>query len=193
MLVSVVIPVYNRKDFIRQCLESVLKQDLNEDYEVIVVDDGSTDGTAEILKEFSSRVILHFNKTNQGVSCSRNLGVKLSRGTFVAMTDSDCIADPHWLSQLLKPFDQDENIMIVGGRVSDISGNNYWQIVNKAFSTFIANSNGYSDRVIGCNMALRREFVLSHPYDECLKFAAGDDTDICWSCIALGFNVFYTN
>ena len=193
MLTSVIIPVYNRKDFIRQCLESVLQQDFKGDYEVIVVDDGSTDGTVEILKEFSTRIKSYLSEVNQGVSCVRNQGVRLSQGKIVAMIDSDCIAYPDWLSELIKPFEQDEDIMIVGGRVEDIAGNNYWQMVNKGLNAFIANSNGYTDRLIGCNMAIRREFVLSHPYDERLQFAAGDDTDLCWSCREMGLNVFYTH
>jgi lipopolysaccharide biosynthesis glycosyltransferase/GT2 family glycosyltransferase len=193
MLVSVVIPVYNRKNFIRKCLESVLNQEFKGEYEVIVVDDGSTDGTVEIIKEFSSRVKLYLSPTNQGVSCARNQGVRLSQGKFVAMIDSDCIAYPDWLTELIKPFEQDKNIMIVGGRVTDIVSNNYWQMVNKGFSTFIANSNRYVDRVIGCNMAMRLEFVLSHLYDERLKFASGDDTGLCWMCQKMNFKVFYIN
>ena len=193
MIVSVVIPVYNRKAFIRKCLESVLNQEFVGDYEVIVVDDGSTDGTVDILKEYSSRIKLHLNTVNQGVSSARNQGVRLSRGEFVAMTDSDCVATPNWLSELVKPFEQSKDIVIAGGRVEDIVENNYWQLVNKGFNTFIAKSSCYSDRVVGCNMAIRREYVLSHPYDERLKFAAGDDTGLCWSSREKGFKVFYTD
>ena len=193
MIVSVVIPVYNRRNFIRKCLESVLHQNFEGGYEVIVVDDGSTDGTVEILKEFDSQIKLHINTTNQGVSCARNQGVRLAQGEFVAMLDSDCLAAPNWLSELIKPFDQDKNIMIIGGKVTDVIDNNYWQIVNKGFNTFITDKNGYVDKLIGCNMTIRREFVLSNPYDERLKFASGDDTDLCWSCLKKGLKVFYTN
>ncbi len=192
MLVSVVIPVFNRDKFLKKCLNSVFNQTMS-DYEVIVVDDGSTDGTREILDKYARRIKLYFQENNRGVSCARNQGVELSRGEFVVMIDSDCIADPDWLTELIKPFYQDKNIMIVGGRVVDMPARNYWQMVNNGFNTFVAHDSGYIKRVIGCNMAFRREFVLRHPYNERLKFAAGDDTELCWQCRRHGYKVFYTH
>lgn len=192
MYVSVIIPVYNRKNFIRHCLESVLAQDFKGDYEIIVVDDGSTDGTVEILKEFSSRVKLHLSPANQGVSSARNQGARLAQGQFVAMIDSDCLAHPQWLSQLVLPFEQDNGIMMVGGKVEDIA-HNYWQMVNKGLSTFVSHHSEFVKQLIGCNMAFRREFILKNPYDPRFKFAAGDDTELCWRCRELGFKVYYTS
>lgn len=192
MLVSVVIAVYNRKNFITKCLESVLNQKFS-DFEVIVIDDGSTDGTKDILASYSSQITLHFHNYNKGVSQARNQGILLSQGQFIAMIDSDCIADPNWLQELIKPFEQDDDIMIVGGQVKDIMSSNYWQMVNNGFNTFVSHSNGYVQQVIGCNLAIRQKFAVQHLYDQCLRFAAGDDTELCWRCQELGFNVFYTH
>lgn len=191
-LVSVVIPVYNRRENIQRCLESALKQTYR-NHEIIIIDDGSTDGTREILNKYALQVKLYFHQTNKGVSYARNQGVRLSRGEFVAMLDSDCDADPNWLEELIKPFYRDKDVMIVGGRVTDMLTQNYWQMVNNSFNTFVSHNDGYVGRVIGCNMAFRREFVMRYPYNERLKFAAGDDTELCWQCRRLGFNVFYTH
>jgi len=187
----VVIPVYNRKNFIEQCLSSVLQQQFSGDYEVIVIDDGSTDGTGEILKQFLPKIRLHTHGKNEGLSSARNRGIQLSQGRFIAMLDSDCVAAPDWLEKIIQPFDADSGIMIVGGHVNDAPPRNYWEIVNKGIN-FVSHHSGNVEHVIGCNMALRREFALQNPFDECPGFAAGDDTELCLRCRCQGFKVYYT-
>jgi glycosyltransferase involved in cell wall biosynthesis len=191
MLASVIIPVYNRKDSIEPCLESVLNQDFS-DYEVIVIDDGSTDGTKDILKKYANRVRLHFHETNQGVSESRNQGIRLAQSNFIAVTDSDCVVEPTWLKELIKPFSSDDKLMIVGGKVSDSASRSYWQTVNRGLHTFVSHKSQYVKQVVGCNLAFRREFIGQNLYDYRLRFAAGDDTELCWRCRSLGFKVYYT-
>jgi len=85
--VSVVIPTFNRREYVAQAVESVLQQSL-EDIEVIVVDDGSTDDTPERLQEFGRRI--HYVRTrNQGAARARNVGMQISRGRYIAYLDSD--------------------------------------------------------------------------------------------------------
>jgi glycosyltransferase involved in cell wall biosynthesis len=85
--VSVVIPTYNRRQFIGEAVASVLQQGFD-DIEIIVVDDGSTDDTAEVLASFGA-AIRSIYQENKGVSAARNRGVMESRGTFLAFLDSD--------------------------------------------------------------------------------------------------------
>lgn len=87
MLFSVVIPVYNRRDFIQEALRSVFTQEFD-DYEVIVVDDGSTDGTRSVLASYGDR-IRYLHQQNQGPGAARNRGVKAARGEYIAFLDSD--------------------------------------------------------------------------------------------------------
>ena len=91
-LVSVVIPVYNRNPYIREAVGSVLKQD-HEPLEIVVVDDGSTDGSYEQLeslsKEGSIRLFTHTRRENRGQSASLNLAIRETRGEFIAVLDSD--------------------------------------------------------------------------------------------------------
>jgi hypothetical protein len=84
---SVVIPTYNRERWIQQTLESVLAQRFT-DYEILVVDDGSTDGTARILEDFSDKIRV-FHQSNQGPGAARNLGIQQAQGRYTAFLDSD--------------------------------------------------------------------------------------------------------
>ena len=86
--VSVIIPTYNRLPMLREAIHSVLKQDF-EDFELIVVDDGSTDGTVEEIKKFGGRVRLLQHPENRGVSAARNRGILHAKGKYVAFLDSD--------------------------------------------------------------------------------------------------------
>lgn len=100
---SIIIPVYNAGPLLRNCLRALEHQTVPaSDFEVIVVDDGSTDGTADIVREFP-RVRL-VRQGNQGPAAARNRGVELATAPVVVFTDSDCEPTPGWLEALLQPF-----------------------------------------------------------------------------------------
>ncbi|RLD17738.1 MAG: glycosyltransferase family 2 protein [Caldiserica bacterium] len=84
-MVSVIITTYNRKNFLKEAIESVLNQTYKE-IEIIVVDDGSIDGTEEIVKKYP---VKYFWQKNRGISSARNVGFKLSKGEYIAYLDSD--------------------------------------------------------------------------------------------------------
>ncbi len=90
-LVSVIITTYNRCAMVLEAIESVLKQDFL-DYETIVVDDGSTDGTNDALSNYNQ--VNYFYQENQGISRARNQGLALSQGEFVCFLDSDDLGSP---------------------------------------------------------------------------------------------------
>jgi glycosyltransferase involved in cell wall biosynthesis len=95
--VSVVIPTYNRPSMLKEAVDSVLTQDF-EDFELIVVDDGSTDGTAEEIERYGGRVKLIQHSENRGVSAARNKGLLHARGKYIAFLDSDDL----WVKGKLK-------------------------------------------------------------------------------------------
>lgn len=89
--VSVIVPVYNTKKYLRDCLDSLIKQKLK-DMEIIVVDDGSTDGSTDIIKEYEnlySDIIKAYYNQNCGVSASRNFGISKATGKYIGFVDSD--------------------------------------------------------------------------------------------------------
>lgn len=101
-LISVIIPIYNSEQFLGQCLESILQQTYS-NLEVICVDDGSTDGSLSICRQYrekDSRVYV-IHKANEGVSCARNRGVNFAHGQFVFFIDADDFLDKNALKTLI--------------------------------------------------------------------------------------------
>jgi len=95
--ISIIIPAFNAGDTLVRCLRGVLAQE-DEDYEVIVVDDGSNDATAAICGQFD---VLHIrNEERVGPAISRNRGADAARGAFLAFTDADCVPPPTWLASI---------------------------------------------------------------------------------------------
>ena len=99
--VSVLIPVYNAELYIGRCIRSLLNQTLNvDDYELIVIDDGSTDNTESVIKSYIGDLRYYKNKKNSGLPSALNLGIKKSRGQFVVRVDSDDWVHPEYLNTL---------------------------------------------------------------------------------------------
>ena len=90
IIISIIVPVYNVKEYIRECLESLISQTFNK-YEIILVNDGSTDGSDLICKEYEERYenIRYYSQSNKGQSAARNLGVIKSKGIYILFVDSD--------------------------------------------------------------------------------------------------------
>src|SRR5262249_3190738 len=118
--VSVVVCTYNGGSTLEQCLRSLL--DLRyPDYEIIVVDDGSTDNTRAILGRFPEVRVIH--QANQGLSAARNVGLYAATGSIVAYTDSDCFAHPDWLTHLIHQLER-SGASAVGG--PNLTPNDGW-------------------------------------------------------------------
>jgi glycosyltransferase involved in cell wall biosynthesis len=109
--ISIVIPAKNAQDTVSKCLESVLNLKYP-DFEIIVVNDGSTDNTQNILAGYKGIKVL--NTPGVGPSKARNIGIGQAKGEFVAFTDADCVLEPNWLSELSRGFVGDE-VAGVGG------------------------------------------------------------------------------
>ena len=112
--VSVVVPVYNGVDTIGACVDSLLAQQFpSAAYEIIVVENGSTDATSAIVQRLPVRL---FHSQLRGPAPARNLGIAQSRGDIVAFTDADCVAHPQWLVHLVAPY-SDPAVGGVGGAI----------------------------------------------------------------------------
>lgn len=111
MNLSIIIPLYNKRNSLRSCIQSVLNQTY-EKFELIIVDDGSTDGSEEIVQEFSDSRIRFERKKNGGVSSARNRGVKLARNQWIAFLDADDIWAEWHLETIVRLF-QSEPLALV--------------------------------------------------------------------------------
>jgi GT2 family glycosyltransferase len=114
--VAVVIPVFNGRLTIEACLESLFKQDYpSEKYEIVVVDNASTDGTPGLLKRYQDRITL-LSEPTRGPSAARNRGVRETSAELIAFIDADCMADAQWLRLLLHPLETPD-VGISGGKI----------------------------------------------------------------------------
>lgn len=118
--VSVIIPAYNGDRYIEEAIAGVLAQTYT-DYEIIVVDDGSTDNTPQIVQQYGSK-IRYFSQANQGVASSRNLGLAKAEGEYIAFLDQDDVFLPHKLASQVALLEQDSSLGIA---------NSGWQIVDQ--------------------------------------------------------------
>lgn len=107
MLLSVIIPVYNVAGTLRRCVDSIVAQGVD-DMEIIIIDDGSTDGSAAICDECKSPRTLVVHQANAGLSEARNAGLRLARGEFVTFVDSDDFLDPDIYPTLLRRMMRDD-------------------------------------------------------------------------------------
>jgi glycosyltransferase involved in cell wall biosynthesis len=111
---SVVIPVYNGASTLKACLSALATQSFPKDrFEVIVVDDGSTDETLAVARSFGVRAI---RQRNRGAPAARNNGISAARGKWVAFTDADCVPSRSWLQRLLKSVSALPNAIGTAGR-----------------------------------------------------------------------------
>jgi glycosyltransferase involved in cell wall biosynthesis len=117
--VSVIIPTYNRGQYITQALESVLNQTFR-DYDIIVIDDGSTDNTGEILKKYEGK-IRSIRQENQGISNTRNRGIRETNGEYLAFLDSDDYWTPEKLKEQVNILDAYSKVGIVYSRMPIIN------------------------------------------------------------------------
>ncbi|RJQ47408.1 MAG: glycosyltransferase [Nitrospiraceae bacterium] len=112
-MVSVIIPAYNAEKTIRQCLDSLMRQDYTGEHEIIVVDDGSTDSTPDIVSEFSTVRLLR--QQNAGPANARNRGASEANEEIILFTDSDCFPESNWITEMLKPLQKNSRVVGVKG------------------------------------------------------------------------------
>lgn len=102
-MVSVIVPAYNAQRTVGSCLDALSAQDYpKERYEIIVVDDGSVDSTADVIRRYPVKYIY---QTNSGPATARNAGAFASSGEVILFTDSDCVPDRNWISEMVRPFE----------------------------------------------------------------------------------------
>ncbi len=177
--VSVVVCAYNAERTMDQCLASLAALNYP-DYEVIVVNDGSTDRTLEIAQRHGFCRII--SQPNRGLSLARNVGAEAATGDIVAYTDSDCVADSDWLTYLVAKM--------VASDLAACGGPNFPppedSLVPAAVAvapggpTHVLLSDDVAEHIAGCNMAFRRDALLHLGGFDPIFRAAGDDVDICW-------------
>lgn len=118
IIFSVIIPTYNRKESVLNCVRGLQSQDFErEKYEIIVVDDGSNDGTYQII-EREDVIPLRINERS-GPGIARNFGISKAKGKYIAFTDSDCAVPKNWLSSFYHAYKENPEVDGVGGKITN--------------------------------------------------------------------------
>lgn len=203
---SIVVCTHNRASMLADCIDSMLKQTIEKNrFEIIIVDNNSTDDTEEIAKEFvkNHNNIKYFKETIIGYSAPRNCGWQNASGNIIAYIDDDEIAAPNWLENIEKAFQIEEKPDIVGGICMlkyDVNPPD-WFIesmggTNKNRQKGILNQR--TDSYLGCgNIAFRKEVLeklggFSNDFNMKNGFLMmGEDTDLCQRAIKAGFKLYY--
>ena len=185
-LVSVLVCSHNGERTIAECCAGLRALEYP-NYEVIVVDDGSTDRTAEIASSFGFHVI---STSNHGLASARNTALSAAHGEIVAYIDDDAKPDPHWLDYLVHTFRTTAHAAVGGpnipppdGAVADAVANAPGGPIHVLLSDTVA------EHVPGCNMAFRREALEAVGAFDPQFRAAGDDVDVCWKIQQAGWTI----
>jgi len=188
---SIIIASYNRKDDLCECLDALtLSTPANQDVEVIVVDDGSTDGTIEAVRAAYPHVRLLVNERNCGPAVSRNRGSCAARGRLLIYLDSDAVPAPAWLDELRR---HDDGHTVLLGCIRDYDGGRIQGGPRRA--TFIGKSlRCRPDRAntgASCNLAVSRQcFDEIGGFDEEIPYYF-EDSDLCIRARAAGYGAKY--
>jgi glycosyltransferase involved in cell wall biosynthesis len=188
---SVIVPAYNAEKTIEKCLNSLTRQSIHEkSYEIIVVDDGSSDGTPEIIKNFR---VKYLYQPNKGPATARNLGVENAQGEVILFTDSDCVPQMNWIEEMVKPF-SDADVAAVKGayrteqksltaRFSQIEFEERFEMLKRSESI---------DMVDTYSAAYRRSVFLSlGGFDPSFPVANNEDTELSYKMSMAGHKMVF--
>jgi GT2 family glycosyltransferase len=190
--VSVVVASYNGDRTLKACLESLLRLNYP-DFEVILVDDGSTDTTRQIaFMHPEVRYIRH--EANCGLSAARNTGISTATGEIIAFTDSDCRADEDWLYYLVGE--------LVNSEFAGMGGPNLLPPEDSVVAASVMVSPGgpahvmltdrQAEHIPGCNMAFFKSALVEIGGFDPIFRQAGDDVDICWRLQQAGYRIGFS-
>lgn len=191
--ISVIIPAYNCEKTIGKCLDSLSSQDYPS-FEIIVIDDGSTDNTARICRSYTHVKLIQ--TLNGGPSRARNIGVQKAKGEILAFTDGDCILHHQWLRELVKGFTTNTVAGVGGNQISPVDETNFGKYVQETFvilgfATSYMRSHTTMSEIRhnpSCNSSYRRDcFEEVGGFDESLW--PGEDVDLDHRLHQLGYTL----
>jgi glycosyltransferase involved in cell wall biosynthesis len=195
--VSVVIPTYNRADRLRNCLESLCQQSLPmEQFEVVVVDDGSPESMSSVVDGFRSRLnVTLLRQSNAGPAQARNNGVQRAQADLIAFTDDDCQPRTDWLEKLVRAECENPGALVGGSTVNGLSGEilatTSQFIVDLVYLHF--NKDPLNAYFLTSNNMLcgKNQFIALNGFDNQFSLAGGEDRDFCDRWRASGAQIIW--
>ncbi len=182
---------YNGSRTLRACLESLSKLHYP-NYEVILVDDGSTDNSPQIAAQFPN--IRYIRQENWGLSYARNAGILAATGDIVAFTDSDCRADEDWIDYLVGDLLKTDAVAIGGPNYLPPEDNWIAAAVSVSPGTpcHVLLDDRTAEHIPGCNMAFWKWALEAIGGFDPIFRKAGDDVDVCWRLMQRGYKIAFS-
>lgn len=190
LMISVIIPVYNGEKTIGACLSALHEQTLKPD-EIIVVDDGSSDGTKETIKKSRATILLEQN--HKGPASARNAGAKRAKGSILLFTDADCIPDKDWVNEMADSF-KNKDITGVQGRYKTMQKNSMARFVQLEIEDRYdrMRKRKHIDFIGSYAAGYRKDVFLEFGgFDESFSMASGEDPDISFKLAAAGHKMVF--
>jgi len=185
-IISVVLPTFNRAELLQKQLNALSNQTSESHlYEIVVVNDGSSDATFELLNEwkanYSNRVVLHLE--NGGPAKARNSGVAAAKGEYIAFTDDDCIVAADWLYEIYIAFLKYPVIALQGRTTTDRA--------NRTPLTHQIENLSFRSLTVTCNAAIKKSaFEQAGGFSTEFAFAHNEDTELSWKLNEIGLTEF---
>ena len=186
--IAVVVPTYRRPELLPRLVAALEAQTLDvDDFEVVIVDNASHDGTGDVIAELAAATKLHLRPlsldVNEGPAKARNLGWRSTTAPYVAFTDDDCVPEPQWLASGLARLRRDPGVGVVQGCTMKPDDRDYPYTDWTTYREVLTASPWFE----GCNLFFRRDAIeATGGFDESIPFG-GEDTVAGWSVLAAGW------
>ncbi|OGK13869.1 hypothetical protein A3H80_01950 [Candidatus Roizmanbacteria bacterium RIFCSPLOWO2_02_FULL_37_19] len=188
-MISIVIPVYNEEKYIQQCLDSITQLQTKHEYEVVIVDNDSSDSTRTIVATYQKKLRLRIIVEKQrGRGAARSTGFTHAQGEVIFSTDADTIIPPHWIETMMSYFDSKKNVVAVTGLFKFTDCCHFLEKLMPFFLHVYKLLFGHY-WLSGFNFAIKRDaYIQSKGFDR--KLNAQEDTELGFRIVKIG-NIMY--
>ncbi|MEL1255297.1 glycosyltransferase family 2 protein [Flavobacterium sp. DGU38] len=192
---SIIIPLYNKENFIENTLKSVLNQNFT-DFEVIIVNDGSTDSSEEKVLQFNDSRVHYYRQKNDGVSAARNYGIEKAKSDYIAFIDADDYWYPGFLGEMFKNIKTCPELKVFSAAIEIETSKSvipaHYSIKKTGDFEVVNYFKGSSKRTVLCSSsAIFHKTVFEHSGSFDTKIKSGEDTDL-WIRIGLAYPIHFS-